>query len=469
MDQHWLTVVIALLIVGIIVDGIRRMRKARRDSIKMALRPTKKQSETHEDDAKAQYGSEFPNGGARASKRKIDPNRIMQARNKYNFGADMSAWRDKVAEKIAEHTGINKSEQESSSDKKAPRIEPSLDGPDPLLDDLRATSPEAPETIPATTNISEEQEAQMVRDDYDDCDDYDEETLTSYDESLSDIDTEETETSISVDSAKQEQEPIKEKLPLTKDQPPKQEPVQVSLNLEDSVPMLMESVEDDVEEKNNHSETVSEEDYSAYDDGDYEDTAVAVKPKPIVPVGTRLEPVSTESERTLESHSANKPRYESKYADHAKHQVAAPQEVLVIHVKAAKNEYFYGNDLLELILDNGLRYGAMDIFHRHAGEDGEGPILFSMANMVKPGVFDLHTFEEFSTVGVSFFLGLPTESGTDMQAFDTMLATAKDIAEKLQGELKDENRSVLTKQTIEHYRERIRDFARRQQLEKNKS
>jgi len=55
-----------------------------------------------------------------------------------------------------------------------------------------------------------------------------------------------------------------------------------------------------------------------------------------------------------------------------------------------------------------------------------------------------------------------------MVAFDAMLLTAKNIAAELGGELKDENRSVMTGQTIEHYRERIRDFSRRQQLEKNK-
>jgi cell division protein ZipA len=69
---------------------------------------------------------------------------------------------------------------------------------------------------------------------------------------------------------------------------------------------------------------------------------------------------------------------------------------------------------------------------------------------------------------VSLFLALPVETGSYMEAFDAMLATAKGIAEQLQGELKDENRSVLTGQTVEHYRERIRDFSRRQQLEKHK-
>jgi cell division protein ZipA len=39
-----------------------------------------------------------------------------------------------------------------------------------------------------------------------------------------------------------------------------------------------------------------------------------------------------------------------------------------------------------------------------------------------------------------------------------MLATARAIAMKLHGELRDENRSVMMGQTIEHCRQRIRDF-----------
>ena len=136
----------------------------------------------------------------------------------------------------------------------------------------------------------------------------------------------------------------------------------------------------------------------------------------------------------------------------------------VIHVKAPEGELFKGNDLLPLVLDNGLRYGAMNIFHCHRGEDGEGPVLFSMANMVKPGTFDLHHIENFTTVGLSFFITLPTADVNALAAFEAMLSAAKDMANKLPGELKDEDRNLLTAQTIEHYRERIRDFIRRQQL-----
>ena len=34
--QEWLTVLIVVLIIGIFLDGFRRMRNARRDSLKMS-------------------------------------------------------------------------------------------------------------------------------------------------------------------------------------------------------------------------------------------------------------------------------------------------------------------------------------------------------------------------------------------------------------------------------------------------
>jgi len=80
-----------------------------------------------------------------------------------------------------------------------------------------------------------------------------------------------------------------------------------------------------------------------------------------------------------------------------------------------------------------------------------------MANMVKPGVFDLTTMDEFSTPGVSLFLQVPNKFG-NMAAFDLMLNTATALREQLDGELKDEHRSVFTRQTAEHVRQRIRDF-----------
>jgi len=136
------------------------------------------------------------------------------------------------------------------------------------------------------------------------------------------------------------------------------------------------------------------------------------------------------------------------------------EEVLVISVISRDEGGFKGPALLQNILESGLRFGEMDIFHRHESMAGHGEVLFSMANAVKPGIFDLDDIDHFSTRAVSFFLGLPGPRHPK-QAFDVMVAAARKLAHELDGELKDDQRSVLTAQTIEHYRQRIVEFERR--------
>jgi cell division protein ZipA len=140
---------------------------------------------------------------------------------------------------------------------------------------------------------------------------------------------------------------------------------------------------------------------------------------------------------------------------------AAPvEEVLVINVISRDPNGFKGPALLQNILESGLRFGDMDIFHRHESMAGNGEVLFSMANAVKPGVFDLDDIDHFTTRAVSFFLGLPGPRHPK-PAFEVMVAAARKLAHELDGELKDDQRSVLTAQTIEHYRQRIVEFERR--------
>ena len=127
---------------------------------------------------------------------------------------------------------------------------------------------------------------------------------------------------------------------------------------------------------------------------------------------------------------------------------------------AQKGEVFNGGDLLDIVLKCGLRYGSMDIFHRYSDTKGDGALLFSMANMVRPGTFDLDAMDEFTTPGVSLFMTLPIDADS-MQSFDLMAETAQAISQTLNGELKDEQRSAMTKQTLEHSRQRIRDFERK--------
>ncbi len=138
----------------------------------------------------------------------------------------------------------------------------------------------------------------------------------------------------------------------------------------------------------------------------------------------------------------------------------APEEVLVINVLARDNNGFNGADLLEVLMACDVRYGDMKIFHRHEGAQGQGRVQFSVANLVKPGTFDPETMREFYTPGVSMFLQLPGPDNP-MVAFQCMAETASCLVKNLQGEMRDQDHSIVTPQTLEHYRERVRNFERR--------
>jgi len=138
-----------------------------------------------------------------------------------------------------------------------------------------------------------------------------------------------------------------------------------------------------------------------------------------------------------------------------------PQEVLVINVHAKGEQWFAGQAIKQLLEACGMDHGDMSIFHRHEEDDLLSPVQFSVANAIEPGYFDPDKLDDLSTPGVSFFMSLPGPKDY-MKAFDFMLETAQCFAKNLNGELKDENRSVMTSQTIEHCRQRIREFERKQ-------
>jgi len=146
--------------------------------------------------------------------------------------------------------------------------------------------------------------------------------------------------------------------------------------------------------------------------------------------------------------------------DERSNSVPVVEQVISIFVTANDSQGFYGTQLLKLVEACGLVHGEMDIFHRF--EDGLrlGKTQFSMANMMEPGTFDLKEINHLHTPGVVFFLGLPTAQDS-MQAFDYMLETAQCLATNLGGEVLDEQRSVMRPQTIEHCRQQIREFERR--------
>jgi cell division protein ZipA len=135
-------------------------------------------------------------------------------------------------------------------------------------------------------------------------------------------------------------------------------------------------------------------------------------------------------------------------------------EVFMINVVARSAPGFRGDDILQILLACDLRFGDMDFFHRHEFEAGRGAIQFSVADMMKPGVFDIDNMADLATPGLVFFLTLPGPEDM-MQAYNYMLETAQAVARNLGGDVLDESRSVLTRQSMEHNRQQIRELERR--------
>jgi len=133
------------------------------------------------------------------------------------------------------------------------------------------------------------------------------------------------------------------------------------------------------------------------------------------------------------------------------------RDLVVIHV-LNKSARYPGGDLLTVFLDNGLTFGDMNIFHLRDRKTKTN--VFSIANALEPGTFDLSSMDSLLTPGVSFFLKLPGPQ-SPVEAFETMLATAKDLATTLGGELRDEQMNVMTPQTIDHCRTRIAELYRK--------
>lgn len=136
------------------------------------------------------------------------------------------------------------------------------------------------------------------------------------------------------------------------------------------------------------------------------------------------------------------------------------ERIVTLFVVARGDGKFSGSDIAVAAEKAGLEFGDMQIFHRPLdGKPDAGPI-FSMANMVKPGNFDMNRIDALQTPGLSFFMTLPGPM-TALDAWDAMLPTAQRMAELLGGNVLDEERNALGRQRIAMLRDELRGWDRK--------
>jgi cell division protein ZipA len=135
------------------------------------------------------------------------------------------------------------------------------------------------------------------------------------------------------------------------------------------------------------------------------------------------------------------------------------ERIVTLFVSARPGEMIAGSDVVVAAEKAGLEFGDMGIYHRLVdGHPEQGPI-FSVANLTKPGNFDMGRIATLQTSGLSFFMALPGPAPA-LDAWDAMLPTAQRLAELLDGLVLDEERNALGRQRIAHIRDELRGWDR---------
>ena len=139
------------------------------------------------------------------------------------------------------------------------------------------------------------------------------------------------------------------------------------------------------------------------------------------------------------------------------------EEFLTININAPEGAPFEGHMLAYLMDMIGMQLSPSGFFHYVEMQQGESQLGYSMVNMFSPGTFDSKSLNELKTYGVVLVMALPN-THKPQAIFERMLETARVFERNWGAELQDEQRSNLTLQTIEHYRQRIQDFERKTRL-----
>ena len=107
-----------------------------------------------------------------------------------------------------------------------------------------------------------------------------------------------------------------------------------------------------------------------------------------------------------------------------------------------------------------LEHGEMGVYHYYVQRFDTKSSVYCIANMIKPGTFDLQNIASLGTPGLSMILQLPgPEDG--LKSFNIMLEHAQRIATFLNGDLLDQYRNPLTTQSISALKEQVQLFSLR--------
>jgi len=134
-------------------------------------------------------------------------------------------------------------------------------------------------------------------------------------------------------------------------------------------------------------------------------------------------------------------------------------KIVTLYIAAKAGQVLRGPDIVVAAEKAGLTYGHMNVFHRLVESHPERGPIFSVANIRKPGSFEMGEIQSLETPAIAFFLTLPAPVSA-LDAWDAMLPAAQRMAELLDGVVLDEQRNALGRQRIAGLRDELRAWDR---------
>jgi cell division protein ZipA len=182
------------------------------------------------------------------------------------------------------------------------------------------------------------------------------------------------------------------------------------------------------------------------------------EPGPVIatefpPAGAHAKPAGS----VAPAHAARPRTDESgRFAQVAKQQpnVSELQRIVTIRVCALGESRWSGRQLMTVLELQGLAFGKYQVYHR---KHADGRSLFCVASLIEPGTFDMTHMPEQDFRGVSLFAILPGPA-EPLQTIDSMIATARALAESLTGMMQDDNGMPMSPQRAAALREDVARF-----------
>lgn len=143
--------------------------------------------------------------------------------------------------------------------------------------------------------------------------------------------------------------------------------------------------------------------------------------------------------------------------------VSDEEKIVALSVMAPSDQPYNGGDLRNALIGAGLKLTDQGVFRRGLDTHDGTVALFTVANIVEPGVFSSATLDHDQVPGVVLIMQLPGPFD-GLSTFEQMLTTAQRLTQRLGGQVLDGRRCDLTGQAIEHIREELIEYRRRAKL-----